>query len=71
MIQEIITYIILAATLIVAGYRLYQTMRSLNNRKQMGGSCAGCSTECSIKDLKKKSACSTHYVKTKSIATTP
>lgn len=72
MIQEIITYIILLTTVGIAGYRIFQALRPLIDKKhqQTGSSCAGCSTECSLKDIKGQATCGTHSIKTKSYLTT-
>ncbi len=51
MIQEILVYIILAATL---GYTSYSIYRVFNPKFKTSGGCAGCASGgCSVKELKK------------------
>jgi len=51
MVQEIITYLILASAFGLAGYKLYQTVQALNIKKknQAGCSYPGCGKECPMK----------------------
>ena len=51
MIQEILVYIILAATL---GYTFYSIYRVFNPKFKSSVGCAGCTSgSCSVKELKK------------------
>ena len=51
MVQEIITYLILSATLLFVGYKIYETFS-----KQKSG-CDGCASscnDCALQDLKQE-----------------
>jgi len=64
MIQEIITYCIVAIAVVAALYRLAKAARSLYKKltcndhvAENSGNCAGCTTGCELKNLPSKRNC--------------
>lgn len=51
MIQEVITYIIVATAFGVAIYRTLQSFNLIGRRKSDAAKCSSCSGGCEIKDL--------------------
>lgn len=69
MIQEIITYLIIAAAFVFAGWKIYKKLRKKKPKKKSGfksgeitmqHNCSACAAECILRDA------STSYIKSNS-----
>ncbi|WP_423126999.1 hypothetical protein [Gaoshiqia sp. Z1-71] len=61
MIQEIITYTIIAAAIGFALFRIYKSLGLLNHVRQADTSdkCGGCSADCALRSLPAAKSCTT------------
>lgn len=51
MIQEILTYIIVAIAFVVAAYRILQSFNLIGRKKSDAAKCGSCSGGCEIKEM--------------------